>query len=653
MNYEQTALMKRNLNPPIRVNIGARAKAERSGAMCDDDDRPRRRQHVGSRAAGSRAERRAHSLVAACAVLLLTTPAAAVKVRVLAATHIEARVDREPATTNDVVLRGILRDDVGAPVPNSHVSISLHADGANAPALPLPRASRCSSMLAPDAHDPHIAPDEYVVDTDGAGAFCIQSPIVLVRGVVRIRFQGSSFLERSEAEVPFDLGRPPVRLSFTPQPSVVSLDRATYVQGLRVMAQSLRGDWHVTLRDERQKVLGAGVPDEDGYVRIEVRTEELADPGNGALTAAIDNVPLSSTTHAVERHARVDLDLEEPRPSGDPEDGIAIAVRARSVRGDVPTGVVEVSIGDQPVGAARVQAGKALVLARFAAGRAKMATAQLRYLPDTPWWETGDPLILNMTIRPPSPWRRAPLFLLALALAAWMARERLLARLRMPRRVRIQRAVLEDRQDMQVVRPRKESGDWTGRVVDAHDGHPLGHAVVSIIVPTFPGARDAMAGIVARTATTASGNFALPATSFRPDARLRVEAPLHATFEEPLPPPAELAIPLISRRRRLLDRLVQWAAREWGAGTLYEPTPAQVVARATADAPPGDVVAREHADRVKSWARALEHAVFGRADVDAPAEEGVFSREPSPRGGYEDVTARPPDGGASKGRSPG
>src|SRR5689334_4520829 len=163
--------MKRNLNPPIRVNIGARAKplwfGDTDGARSVS---ARSRRFV-------RAERWAHSLLAAGAVVLLTKPSAAVKVRVLAATHIEARVDREPATTNDVVLRGILRDDVGAPITNSHVSISIHAEGASSPALPLPRGVRCSPAVAADAHDPHIAPDEYVVDTDGAGSFCIQSPI--------------------------------------------------------------------------------------------------------------------------------------------------------------------------------------------------------------------------------------------------------------------------------------------------------------------------------------------------------------------------------------------------------------------------------------------------------------------------------------------
>ena len=642
--------MKRNLNPPIRVNIGARAKAAWRGAdrAPVDAGRPRARR-TGRLCSG--AERWTHSLLAMCALLFLTQQASAVKVRVLAATRLEARADREPGTSNGVVLRGTLRDDVGAPVPSSHVTISILGEGGRGHALPLPRAQRCGPALAPDAHDPHVAPDEYVVDTDVTGSFCIRNELLLQRGVVRLHFQGSAFFESSTTEVAFDLGRSMAAVAFDPEPRVVSLDRPTYAQGLRIAALGLpRGDWHVTLRDERQKVLGTAAVAEDGHARIDVRTEELAGPGTGSLSAALDNVPLSvsGATHAIERHARVSLDLDGPRAEGYPDEGIAIAVRARSVRGEVPTGVVEVTIGDQPVGAARVQGGKALVLARFGAGRAKMATAQLRYLSDTPWWEPGDPLILNLTIRPPNPWRRAPLFLLALALAAWMAREPLLARLRMPRRAPKRSRLTEDRQEMQVVRPRKESGDWAGHVIDAHEGHPLGQAVVSIVVPTFPGARGEGAGVVVKTVTSESGSFALPATSFRTEARLRVEAPLHATFEQPLPPPAELAIPLISRRRRLLERLVHWSAREWGQGGLHDPTPAQVVARAAADVTPGDVNKRERADRVRSWARALERTAFDRAAVDERAEDGVVSREPSPKGSYEDTTGIAPDGGTRK-----
>jgi hypothetical protein len=588
--------------------------------------------------------------MALCALVFLTKQASAVKVRVLAATHLEGRADREPGTSNGVVLRGILRDDVGAPVPNSHVTIALYGEGGRGSALPLPRAERCSFGLAPEAHDPHISPDEYVVDTDGTGSFCIRHSLVLPRGVLRLRFQGSTFFEPSTTDVAFDLGRSAASVAFEPEPRIVSLDRPTYVQGVRIATLGARGDWHVTLRDEKDKVLGAAAAGDDGYARIEVRTESLAGPGAGALSAALDNVRESTITHAIERHARVDLDAESPRVEGYPDDGIAIAVRAKSIRGDVPTGVVEVTIGDQPVGAARVQAGRATVVARFGAGRARTVTAQVRYLPDTPWWEPGDPLNLSLHIRPPSAWRRAPLFLLALALGLWMAREPLLGRLRMPRRAPKPMRPHEEREEMQVVRARDESGDWAGRVVDAHDGYPLAHAKVSIIVPAFPGAQDL--GVVASTATSEGGSFVLPATSFRADARLRVEAPLHATFEGPLPPPAELAIPLVSRRRRLLERLVQWSAREWGQGVLLDPTPAQVAAHAAADVIGGDTGKRERADRVKSWTRAVEGTAWGRAAVDEMAEQSVVSREPRPRGSYGADLAGAPDGAPPSSQPP-
>jgi hypothetical protein len=575
---------------------------------------------------------------------LLVKPAAAVNVRVLAATHIEAVIERDPAASNGVVLRGILRDDVGAPVPNSHVAISIHHQAGRGPPLPLPlpRAERCSSLLAQGAHDPHIAPDEYVVDTDTSGSFCLRSAIVVERGVVRLRFQGGAFFEASDTDVPFELGRPAMSIAFDPEPLVISLDRPTFAQGLRVARTGFpRSDLHVTLRDERQKVLGAAAFDGDGYARVEFRTEELAGPGTGALSATLDGAPLSLTpaTHAIERRARVELDLEQPRPEGYPDDGIPIAVRVSSVRGEVPTGVVEITLGDHPVGAARVQAGKALVLARFGAGRAKTATAQLRYLPDTPWWEPGAPLSLTLHLHPPSPWRRAPLILLALALAAWLAREPLLARMRRPRRAPGRIRLVDERQEMQVLRTRQESGDWAGRVFDAHDGTALAGAKVSVVVPGFPGAGatdDGLVVVIAAT-TNENGRFVLGTTALRAEARLRIEAPLHATFEQPLPPPAELAVPLVSRRRRLLERLVQWSAREWGKGVLHDPTPAQIIQHAAGIVGAGDLAARERADRVRTWARAVERTAFDRATVDEGAEREVVAREPRPLGSYEDV----------------
>jgi hypothetical protein len=275
----------------------------------------------------------------------------------------------------------------------------------------------------------------------------------------------------------------------------------------------------------------------------------------------------------------------------------------------------------------------------------------VHYLPDTPWLEPGDALPLTIKIRPPSPWRRAPIVLLALAFAAWMARAPLFARLRAPRPRSARAPLREEHADIQVVRPREASGDWTGRVFDAHDGGALARATVSVVVPVFPGRESERAGVVAKTTTSESGFFALPRMNHRDDARLRIESPLYATFEEPLPPPAELAIPLVSRRRRLLDRLVQWAGREWGEGAIADLTPAQVALRAGTDSTSLEPVRRERADRVKTWARAVEHAVFDRADVDERAEHDVVAREPSPQGSYAHLTANS-DAGAQPATSP-
>jgi hypothetical protein len=110
---------------------------------------------------------------------------------------------------------------------------------------------------------------------------------------------------------------------------------------------------------------------------------------------------------------------------------------------------------------------------------------------------------------------------------------------------------------------------------------------------------------------------------------LRVRAPWHATFEQPMPAPSEVSIPMVARRRRLVDRLVAWASREWGPwhGTR-EPTPAQVAQRARHAR---DALGAERAAQVTEWARAVEWTAYGRADVDEHAEHAVTSLEP-PRG---------------------
>jgi hypothetical protein len=105
-------------------------------------------------------------------------------------------------------------------------------------------------------------------------------------------------------------------------------------------------------------------------------------------------------------------------------------------------------------------------------------------------------------------------------------------------------------------------------------------------------------------------------------AELVVEAPLHADLRQKLPGGGVLEIALVSRRRRLLDRLVQWARRR---GPPYdarpEPTPGQV--RRAAQGRRGDA-----SDRVGRWADAIEQAAYDRGEVDARVEADVMSLDP-------------------------
>jgi hypothetical protein len=127
--------------------------------------------------------------------------------------------------------------------------------------------------------------------------------------------------------------------------------------------------------------------------------------------------------------------------------------------------------------------------------------------------------------------------------------------------------------------------------------------------------------MAAQAFTNEEGEFRLPDVSTPAEGtRVEVRSEWYTTLVRPLPPPGELLIQLLLRRRALLDRLINWAervGRPWWTGR-QEPTPAELAA----------IGRRSEAENVAHWAEAVEHAAYGPGPVDEAEEQRVQRLEP-------------------------
>jgi len=153
---------------------------------------------------------------------------------------------------------------------------------------------------------------------------------------------------------------------------------------------------------------------------------------------------------------------------------------------------------------------------------------------------------------------------------------------------------------------------WRGEVLDAHDGSPIADAVVLVRLPAF----DA-SGVLRTARTDVTGAFVLEgAESAGPGAALEVRAPFHSPLAAPMPPPGKLVLSLVSRRRTLLARFVEWAVHDGGWERRGEATP-------------GEVARRTDRGEVAGWADAVDEAAFGPEPLSEAKEQGVVQREPT------------------------
>ena len=571
--------------------------------------------------------------------LFATSTADAARVHVHGTARIEAHVARESGLA---MIRGRATDDaddaIGGAVLKARIERKSDAHAIAASAL---GATDCDAS----AHAIETAGDDtLVLHADDAGRFCMKASLGVDRYALHLTIDATPLLDAASLEVPLDLTARPLTLTFDPEPHELSLDDGPIdVQALAAIddddadsaAASVQG-LLLTLVTESGSPLGAATTDLGGHARFQIDPKKLGAPGQGLLKASYRGDAERTQAEVVAkilRRARVHLANAQPVTGGSPDDGIALPLTVTTGNGDpVPGGSVEATIAGSIVGAAPVVAGKADLRVTFAAPGTPSELVRVRYLPNAPWFDGSEALAIDVPVNPPSAWKQLPLLAMAILVALFLILERSRKTARALPRPALPAAPRAE-PDVQLLAAAQAPGTgWTGRVIDAHERFPIERARVAIEHVSF-GSPEILESVftdkngrfrighLPKTGTLAlsSAGWQLRGrTLVNLDARLVVDAPLHATLKKRLPPSGEIEIALVSRKRAILDRLVEWARMR---GKPYdarpEPTPAHVQRAAAGKST--DIVA---------WAEAIERAAYDTGEVDARVEQEIESIAP-------------------------
>jgi hypothetical protein len=512
------------------------------------------------------------------------------------------------------LVEGRVLDDAGSRVPSAALRITVSAKSTGS-TIDATAMTACGEIQPASLR------------TDESGRFCVWVAAPIGVYAVRVEVAPSEWFTRGVADYDVDLMKRSVELRFDPEPRFVTLDAdaapldvvATYDD-----ADGVALALPLELSTEASDVIARASTGEGGRATFIVDPRKLGPPGRGALRvryAGGEETMASEHLAPIERDAHVTLTLAHEVSAASPEDGVPIDVTARLGLAvpSLPTGTVEARLDGVLVGAAAIEGGLATIQATFVpktSSKTTHATLQVRYVPDASWFQPAADLVVTVPLRGPSPWRQAPLATVALVVAAWLLAGRNARRTRLDRTIVMQRPPIhEGTAGISIVHSsRSRVGKFGGRVVDAHDGSPVSRARLAVQVPSF-GSGDS---VVVSVFADDDGVFEFELTSAAPDADLVVEAPLHAELRQKLPGAGVLEVALVSRRRKLLERLVQWAKKRGPPFDVRpEPTPAQV-RRAAEAAEPTAV----------EWASAIERAAFDKDDVDARVESDVMALDP-------------------------
>jgi hypothetical protein len=586
-----------------------------------------------------------------------------------------ARIDAHAARSQGkLVLSGTVTDDLGAPAPRTRVRVGIRAgaeaslDGQPLDAHATELATTLLAASAPEtcsdlAEPPSLDADgRLVVSTDATARYCLRLTMPTGKYVATLEALANGMVDGAEVDLPVDLAVLALTLRFDPERASYSLDdeatpvdvvASTEDDGITSAAPNVS----LLLSNETGAALGRATTDREGRAQFVVPGAQLGPAGRGELRvsfAGSAEAGASAYAAEVERRTRVTLvapDAVDGRlPAVSPESGYSLRVVASTTcaaRGcsGAPTGTIEVRLTDGTggttrstlLGAGSLQRGEARVVVSglpWFTTPMNAATAdddahlrvpvEIRYVPDAPWFEPAS-IAIDQAVRPPSPWSRVFGWIAGLGVLGWLALGRL-PRGADPGRRTPKPAAEEPRARVALVNAGREGATpgWSGRIVDAHDGTPVGGARIAIERPGFERSETMCEAVV-----EPGGAFSLPDVAVAAGDRLVVEGRLHVRATLPLPAHGELEVALVSRRRALLERLVAWARRRGRPfDARPEPTPGHVLrmARAAGAADRGDRLRS-----IESWAEAVERAGYSGVSVDANEEAEVDRMAPEER----------------------
>lgn len=286
-----------------------------------------------------------------------------------------------------------------------------------------------------------------------------------------------------------------------------------------------------------------------------------------------------------------------------------------STRGDsvpVSSGWVEVRNNNQPLAIEPVSQGTARFTLELPGSREYTASLAIQYVSDKPWFHSAPALVRTLSVLGPLPWIHLPWAILAVGAGLWVLRT-----WRRPLRAVLATlaGVSNGGVRSQLKQTSGPASEWSGVVRDAHTKQPLGGVAIRLSAPGLQ-----QVTLLRETVTDAVGRFRLDKLTSLPEgARLSFTLKTHSTLNQLAPGPCAMEVDLVDRRRSLLTAFHEWVARSSLTQAL-EPTPQDVADSAGRAADPASA----------TWAKQIDHAVYGPEAPDDILEERLLRERPTP-----------------------